>query len=129
MVHPRRLIDIIVEIGARAICPYRKPCSRSRKRGDIVVFGCPLANGQVSSVTSLCGPPSNYSFAKPDIGQEAGSKTGLAYACVTSRVAPMVVVADKSSRYTELALQYFERAEQADNPRLKAKLRKLRGST
>ena len=39
----------------------------------------------------------------------------------------MVVVADKSSRYTELALQYFERAEQADNPRLKAKLRKLAG--
>jgi hypothetical protein len=33
----------------------------------------------------------------------------------------------KSSCDLELALKYFERAEQADNPRLKAKLRKLAG--
>jgi hypothetical protein len=37
----------------------------------------------------------------------------------------MVVVADISSRYTELSIRYFERAEQTTNPQLKAKLRKL----
>ena len=42
-------------------------------------------------------------------------------------VIPMVVVADISSRYTELAIQYFERAARTDNPVLQAKLRKLAG--
>jgi hypothetical protein len=37
----------------------------------------------------------------------------------------MVVMDDKSNRNLELALQYFERAEQADNPQLRAKLRKV----
>jgi hypothetical protein len=37
----------------------------------------------------------------------------------------MVVVADISSRYTELSIRDFERAELTDNPQLKAKLRKL----
>ena len=32
---------------------------------------------------------------------------------------------DKSSHYLELALQYFERSEQANNPQIRAKLRKL----
>jgi hypothetical protein len=39
----------------------------------------------------------------------------------------MVVVSDISSHYLELAIQYFKRAEQAANPQLKAKLRKLAG--
>jgi len=39
----------------------------------------------------------------------------------------MVVVADISSRYTELAIRYFERAARTDNPVLQAKLRKLAG--
>jgi hypothetical protein len=34
---------------------------------------------------------------------------------------------DKSSQYLELAFRYFQRAEQADNPALHAKLRKLAG--
>ena len=32
---------------------------------------------------------------------------------------------DKSSHYLELALQYFERSEQANNPQIRGKLRKL----
>ena len=39
----------------------------------------------------------------------------------------MVVVSDMSSHYLELAIQNFKRAEQAANPQLKAKLRKLAG--
>jgi hypothetical protein len=39
----------------------------------------------------------------------------------------MVVVIDMSSHYLELAIQNFKRAEQAANPQLKAKLRKLAG--
>ena len=39
----------------------------------------------------------------------------------------MVVVSDLSSHYLELAIQNFKRAEQAANPQLKAKLRKLAG--
>ena len=35
------------------------------------------------------------------------------------------MVVDKSSQYLELALQYFERSEQANNPQIRAKLRKL----
>jgi hypothetical protein len=34
---------------------------------------------------------------------------------------------DKSNQYLELAFRYFQRAEQADNPVLQAKLRKLAG--
>ena len=32
---------------------------------------------------------------------------------------------DKSSHYLELAVQYFERSEQANNPQIRGKLRKL----
>ena len=39
----------------------------------------------------------------------------------------MVVVSDMSSHFLELAIQNFKRAEQAANPQLKAKLRKLAG--
>jgi hypothetical protein len=39
----------------------------------------------------------------------------------------MVVVADISSRYVELAIQYFKRAARTDNPVLQAKLRELAG--
>ena len=39
----------------------------------------------------------------------------------------MVLVSDMSSHYLELAIQNFKRAEQAANPQLKAKLRKLAG--
>ena len=35
------------------------------------------------------------------------------------------MVVDKLSRYLELALQYFERSEQANNPQIRAKFRKL----
>jgi hypothetical protein len=39
----------------------------------------------------------------------------------------MVVVADISSRYLELAIRYFERAARTDNLVLQAKLRELAG--
>ena len=35
------------------------------------------------------------------------------------------MVVDKSSQYLELSVQYFERSEQANNPQIRTKLRKL----
>ena len=35
------------------------------------------------------------------------------------------MVGDKSSQYLELSVQYFGRSEQANNPQIRAKLRKL----